>query len=167
MDERHLYAESYLHDSLAIRLGGRAAEVLVLGRGLDGSGQRPGGGDRPGHQDGAGMGTLGAARAPSATDPRARSTSGGSPLGQGRPYAEATQRAIDEEVSRLLLEAEERARALLTENRAALEGVVGVLLEKETISGQELTDAVRAARERTPDAAPRPAMSNEACHPSR
>ena len=30
-DERHLYPESYLKDSLAVRLGGRAAELLVLG----------------------------------------------------------------------------------------------------------------------------------------
>src|SRR5881227_186217 len=30
-DERHLYPESYLKDSLAVRLGGRAAELVVLG----------------------------------------------------------------------------------------------------------------------------------------
>src|SRR6202043_3360572 len=30
VDERHLYPESYLKDSLAIRLGGRASELLVL-----------------------------------------------------------------------------------------------------------------------------------------
>src|ERR1039458_8685317 len=37
VDERHLYAESYLHDSLAIRLGGRAAEVIVLGEASTGA----------------------------------------------------------------------------------------------------------------------------------
>src|SRR5205823_4211240 len=31
VDERHLYPESYLLDSLAVRMGGRAAEKLVLG----------------------------------------------------------------------------------------------------------------------------------------
>src|SRR5213078_4938173 len=31
VDERHLYPESYLIDSLAVRMGGRAAERLVLG----------------------------------------------------------------------------------------------------------------------------------------
>ena len=35
--ERHLYQESYLYDSLAIRLGGRAAEVLVLGEASTGA----------------------------------------------------------------------------------------------------------------------------------
>jgi cell division protease FtsH len=35
--ERHLYPESYLTDSLAVRLGGRAAEVIVLGEASTGA----------------------------------------------------------------------------------------------------------------------------------
>src|SRR6202023_3935196 len=37
LDERHLYSESYLKDSLAVRLGGRAAELLVLGEASSGA----------------------------------------------------------------------------------------------------------------------------------
>src|SRR5207237_494883 len=37
VDERHLYPESYLRDSLAVRLGGRAAELLVLGEASSGA----------------------------------------------------------------------------------------------------------------------------------
>src|SRR6266498_4566445 len=37
VDERHLYSEGYLRDSLAIRLGGRAAELLVFGEGSTGA----------------------------------------------------------------------------------------------------------------------------------
>ena len=37
VDERHLYSESYLHDSLAVRLGGRASENLVLGEASTGA----------------------------------------------------------------------------------------------------------------------------------
>ncbi|MCI4320673.1 MAG: AAA family ATPase, partial [Thermoplasmata archaeon] len=36
-DERHLYSESYLNESLAVRLGGRAAELLVLGEASTGA----------------------------------------------------------------------------------------------------------------------------------
>jgi cell division protease FtsH len=154
VDERHLYAESYLHDSLAIRLGGRAAEVLVLGEASTGAAN-----DLAGATDLAVKMVrewgLSARLGPIGYGPDGPQYLGGSALGQARPYAEATQRAIDEEVSRLLLEAEERARTLLTENRAALDWVVDVLLEKETISGQELTDAVRAARAPRPAEAPR------------
>src|SRR5207237_8146155 len=37
VDERHLYGEGYLKDSLAVRLGGRAAELLVLGEASTGA----------------------------------------------------------------------------------------------------------------------------------
>jgi cell division protease FtsH len=37
-DEHHLSPESYLKDSLAARLGGRAAELLVLGEPSSGTG---------------------------------------------------------------------------------------------------------------------------------
>jgi cell division protease FtsH len=156
VDERHLYSESYLHDSLAIRLGGRAAEVLVLGEASTGAAN-----DLAGATDLAVRMVrewgLSARLGPIGYGPDSPQYLGGSPLGQSRPYAEATQRAIDEEVSRLLRDAEERATALLTENRASLDSVVGLLLEKETISGQELTDVVRAARASSPAASPRPA----------
>src|SRR3984957_14835247 len=36
-DERHLYSERYLNESLAVRLGGRAAELLVLGEASTGA----------------------------------------------------------------------------------------------------------------------------------
>src|SRR5215475_7344675 len=35
--ERHLYGEDYLHDSLTVRLGGRAAELVELGQGSTGA----------------------------------------------------------------------------------------------------------------------------------
>ena len=111
-DERHLYSESYLKDSLAVRLGGRAAELLVLGEASSGASS-----DLAGATDLAtrmvreyGMserlGPVGFAS--------------GSPMYLGteqvhsRDYAEATQRVIDEEVSDLLREAEQRALTLLS-----------------------------------------------------
>ena len=70
----------------------------------------------------------------------------GPQFGQERPYAEGTQEVIDQEVSRLLSEAEDRARALLSENRDVLDAVVAALLEKETISGEALTEIVNQVR---------------------
>jgi cell division protease FtsH len=62
---------------------------------------------------------------------------------QSRTYAEGTQLVIDEEVSRILLEAAERAQAILSERRVSLDAVIDLLLEKETIDGEELIDLVR------------------------
>ena len=71
---------------------------------------------------------------------------------QSRPFSEGTQLAIDEEVSRLLGEAEERARNLLSANRDVLDAVVARLLEKETISGDELNEIVRGTTATRPSA---------------
>jgi cell division protease FtsH len=139
-DERRLYPESYLLDSLAVSLGGRAAEILVLGEPSTGA-------------------SNDLARATSTATRMIREFGMSARLGpigysddspqylggqqtSSRPYAEDTQRVIDEEVERLLHEADERARSLLQTHRQALDQVVGLLLEKETIDGSEVEAAV-------------------------
>ena len=136
VDERHLYPETYLKESLAIRLGGRAAELLELGEASTGASNDLAGATqlatRMVREFGMSpkLGPVGFAS--------------GSPMYLGdqevaqRSYAEATQRVIDEEVSRLLKEAEQRATELLREHREQLEKIVALLLEKETIDGSEV-----------------------------
>ena len=140
-DERHLYSESYLHDSLAVRLGGRAAELLVLGEASTGAAS-----------DLAGATELATRMVrdwgfSTRLGPVGFGSEGPAYLGhqptEGRPYAEGTQLVIDEEVSRILSEAGERAHSILSERRASLDTVIDLLLEKETISGVELMDVVR------------------------
>jgi cell division protease FtsH len=63
---------------------------------------------------------------------------GGGPGMSSRPYAEATQAAIDGEVSKLLRGAEERAVSLLSTHRTELDGLVSLLLEKETVDGADV-----------------------------
>jgi cell division protease FtsH len=151
-DERHLYSESYLHDSLAVRLGGRAAELLVLGEASTGA-----------SSDLAGATELATRMVrdwgfSTRLGPVGFGSGGPAYLGQGpsggRAYAEGTQLVIDEEVSRILSEAAVRAQEILSERRASLDAVIELLLEKETISGVELIDVVR----RPIDAAERPPL---------
>jgi cell division protease FtsH len=69
---------------------------------------------------------------------------GGGPMYLGsqevrsRDYAEATQALIDEEVSRLLKEADERASRILDEHREVLDRVTDLLIERETIDGSDV-----------------------------
>jgi cell division protease FtsH len=63
---------------------------------------------------------------------------GGGPGMSSRPYAEATQAAIDGEVSKLLREAEERAVNVLTQHRGELDSLVALLLEQETVDGSDV-----------------------------
>jgi cell division protease FtsH len=142
LDERHLYSESYLHDSLAIRLGGRASEVLVLGEASTGASSDLGGATELAVHMVRDWG-LSPRLGPIGYGDQAPAYLGGTQL-QSRPFSEGTQLAIDEEVTRLLGEAEERARTLLSANRDVLDAVVATLLEKETISGDELMGIVRA-----------------------
>jgi cell division protease FtsH len=141
VDERHLYPESYLLDSLAVRLGGRASEILVLGEASTGASNDLSGATQLAIRMVKEWG-LSPRLGPIGYGADGPGYLSGPQFGQERPYAEGTQEIIDQEVSRLLSEAEERARALLIENRDALENVVAALLEKETISGEELANLV-------------------------
>jgi cell division protease FtsH len=148
-EERHLYTESYLLDSLAVRLGGRAAELLVRGEASTGAANDIFGATRL-----ATMMVTEWGLSPR-LGPVGYGTDGPSYLGDSalsrRPYAEATQMVVDEEVSRLLREAEERATSLLAAHRHEFDRVVQVLLERETIDGADLL-AVLASREAAPAA---------------
>ncbi len=145
VDERHLYSESYLHDSLAIRLGGRASEKLVIGEASTGAAS-----DLSGATDLAIKMVrdwgLSSRLGPIGYGSDQESYLSGPQLGQERPFAEGTQLVIDQEVSRLLSEAEDRARGMLSDNRDALDAVVAALLEKETISGEDLSNIVHQVR---------------------
>ena len=74
--------------------------------------------------------------------------SSGSPMYLGgeevrsRPYAEATQRVIDQEVGGLLREAERRALSLLSEHRSALDRLADLLLERETVDGTDVDEVL-------------------------
>jgi cell division protease FtsH len=61
---------------------------------------------------------------------------------RSRPYAEATQRVVDEEVAKLLREAEGRATALLSDHRDALDRLTDLLLERETVDGTDVDEVL-------------------------
>ena len=136
--ERHMYGEDYLHDSLAVRLGGRAAELVVIGQGSTGAAN-----DLAGATDLAikmvrefGLSqTLGPIGYP---EGGSVFLGGGGPAMSSRPFAEATQAEIDREVSQLLRQAEERAIELLKEHRPQLDSLVSLLLEMETVDGSDV-----------------------------
>ena len=145
VDERHLYSESYLLDSLAVRLGGRASENLVIGEASTGAANDLAGATQLAIKMVSEWG-LSPRLGPIGYGSDGPGYLSGPQLGQERPYAEGTQQIIDQEVSRLLTEAEDRARGLLGENRDALDAVIATLLEKETISGEDLSAIVNKVR---------------------
>ena len=138
LTERHLYGEDYLRDSLTVRLGGRAGELVELGQGSTGAANDLASATelaiRMVREFGLST-TLGPIGYP---EGGSMFLGGGGAGFSSRPFAEQTQAAIDSEVSDLLRQAEQRAVALLTGHRPALLQVVELLLEKETIDGAEV-----------------------------
>ena len=136
--ERHLYGEDYLHDSLAVRLGGRAAELVELGQGSTGAAN-----DLSTATDiatrmvrefglSAKLGPVGYPQGGSVF------LGGGGDGFTSRPFAESTQASIDAEVARLLREAEQTAVEIIRSHRDMLEELVDLLIEHETVDGAEV-----------------------------
>ncbi len=135
-EERYLMAEPELRDRIAVLLGGRAAEELVFGFATTGA------------QDDLKKATEIARRM---VMEFGMSTKVG-PINiaedgyrflqptfrRGEDVSEETEVAIDREVKAILLEAQEKARSILSERRADLEALAGVLLEKETLDRRDL-----------------------------
>jgi cell division protease FtsH len=143
MEERHIYPREYIEDSLAVRMGGRVAELLIYGGLSTGANN-----DLVGNTELArkmvrewGMSDR--------VGPMAWGSQGmvflGEDLMHSRDYSEDTSRVIDEEVKRILREQEERATQFLTRHKEGLKLVAASLLQKETIDGQEVAQLVDRA----------------------
>jgi cell division protease FtsH len=119
-------------------LGGRAAELVVLGQGSTGAAN-----DLETATELAikmvrefGLSaSLGPVGYPSGGSVYLGGGGGGF---SSRPFAEQTQAAVDDEVSRMLRQAEKRAVELLTEHRDVLDKLVELLLANETVNGEEV-----------------------------
>ncbi len=135
--DRHLYQLGYLRDSLAVRLGGRVAEIELLGEPSTGAAN-----DLSSATDLA-VKMVREYGLSEALGPVSYPLGGPMFLKGGqevssRPFAEGTQERIDAEVERLLREAEERARQMLREHRDLLERLARDLLEHETLDGDHV-----------------------------
>ena len=142
VDDRRLYGERYLADALAVRLGGRAAELLVCGEASTGAADELASATALATQMVREFGLSRAIRPVSYAGAQTWSFSG---PGAPRGYSERTQWLIDREVATLLTRAETRARELLTEHMQALQRLITALAERETITGDQVRALVRAA----------------------
>ncbi len=70
----------------------------------------------------------------------------GREIAQHKDYSEETAQKIDEEIDNLIDRNYNRARKILNENIDILHRLAEFLLEKETVTGSELDDLIRAAR---------------------
>jgi cell division protease FtsH len=140
-DDRRLYGERDLADALSVRLGGRAAELLVRGEASTGAADDLASATALATQM---VREFGLSQAIGPVSYAGGQTWPFSSPGAARGHSEHTQRLIDREVAALLIRAEARARELLTEHMQALHQLTSALVERETISGDYVRALVRA-----------------------
>jgi len=70
----------------------------------------------------------------------------GRDINQGAGYSERTAQLIDEEVKRLVVDAQSRARDILAANRKALDQLATTLFDKEVLNGEDIDAILIAAR---------------------
>jgi len=160
-DDRRLYGERYLADTLAVRLGGRAAERLIRGEASTGAADDLASATALATQMVREFG-LSEAIGPVSYNSPPPAYPG---LGASRGYSEHTQWLVDQEVAALLTKAETRARDLLTSHRQALTRLTAALLEQETVTGDQVRALTQAASPAAADDQPasaRPGLSGPA-----
>ena len=140
--ERHLYSEAYLTDLLAVRLGGRAAELVVFGHGSTGAANDLAEATQLAIRMVREFGLSPALGPVGYSDQGSQYLGGPIQDGLRRPFSEETQRVVDQEVSRLLREAEERAVAMLNDHREELDWLAARLVEKETVDGSVVLEVL-------------------------
>ena len=146
--ERRLMPEGVLRARMHVAMGGRAAELIVLKEASSGAQNDLMQATRVATTMVRDLGLSERLGPVGYADPSQASVP---PAMRSRPFSEDTQRALDEEVARLLRESEEHALATLRQHRGALDELVERLLEEETLGGDVVYELVGRERPRPPD----------------
>ena len=145
-DERHSWSKEFCISRLEMMFGGRAAEEIVLGHTTTGA------------RDDIEKATELARRmvceygmserlGPITLGKKEEQIFLGRDFTQLQDYSDNTAIEIDAEVRRILTEAYQRAKSLLSENIDLLHVMAEQLLEKEVLDGAQLDEIMRAHRE--------------------
>ncbi len=136
-DERYTLPEEYLHDRLAVLLGGRAAESIVLEDTSSGA-------DDDIHQATslarAMISRWGMSDIVGPVDVRDSDEHPflGREMALPRHFSEATAHMVDEAVRELLIKAQNRATDMINEHRPRLDALVAALEDRETLDRDDI-----------------------------
>ena len=142
MDEKHNYSRTYCRALMRQLLGGRAAELAVLKELTTGAGddiKRATELARKmvcewGMSDQFGPITFGE---------KQEEIFLGREIAQHRDYSESTAQLIDQEITRLIKEAEKDVEELINKNIDRLHALANALLERESLDGEEIDLVVK------------------------
>ena len=135
--DRSYYSKNFMLDDICMALGGRVAEELVIkdiSSGASGDIKQVTKFARAMVEEFGMSEKLGLISYSDDSQPMFI----GRDMATQRAYSDETAKMIDEEVRKIVNEQHERARKLLSENRAILDNMARVLIERETIYTEEV-----------------------------
>jgi len=136
-DDRYLMARSKFEDELAGLLGGRAAEELVFNDVTTGAANDLERATKLARKMVTEYG-MSERLGPLTFGRKEELVFLGREIGEQRNYSEEVARAIDEEIRRLISEAHEKAKSILTQHKDTLVRLAKKLMEVETLEGEGL-----------------------------
>jgi len=147
LDDRLHYTKDYIERKLATLMGGRAAEKIALNTESVGAANDLERASQIARRMVTEWG-MSERLGPISFGRYAEMTENPSawPTQTMRPYSEETAKLIDDEIRRILRKAMERAERIIRENMDVLHEIVNRLLQKETITGDELDQIIREVK---------------------
>jgi cell division protease FtsH len=149
LDDRYTYSRDYLMTRLAMMFGGRAAEELVFGHMTTGAGDDIEKATELARKMVCEWG-MSKELGPMTFGRREEQVFLGRDIAHHKDYSEHTAIEIDREVRRIIDDAYQKARQLLSDHAPLLQAVAERLLEKEVLDGSEVEAMVNAFKEGRP-----------------
>jgi cell division protease FtsH len=136
-EDRHNYSKEFLRNNMAVLMGGRVAEEVVLNQLTTGASNDIERATKTAHNMVC-MWGMSDKLGPMSFGDNQEQVFLGRELIHNKNYGEETAKLIDSEVRRFVEEAHERATNLIKENRELLDAIAMALLERETITGHDI-----------------------------
>ena len=142
IDEKHTYPKDYLMNNIAVMLGGRAAEELVLNGQTTGAGNDIERSTEIARKMVCEWG-MSEKLGPLSFGKKEEQIFLGREFAQHRDYSEDTARLIDNEIKDIVTQGHERAKEIIQANMATLHKLANTLLEKEVLDGNQIEAIIK------------------------
>jgi len=145
IDEKHIYPKDYLLNNIAVLMGGRAAEEIVLHIQTTGS--------REDIEQSTGLARkmvcewgMSEKMGPLAFGQKEEQIFLGREFARHKDYSERTAQDIDEEIKQIVENSYDSARKIVEENIDLLHNLANSLLEKEALDGDQIDKIIKGEK---------------------
>jgi cell division protease FtsH len=142
IDEKHTYPKDYLLNNIAIMMGGRVAEELVLNSQTTGAGNDIERSTEIARKMVCEWG-MSDHLGPLAYGKKEEQIFLGREFAKHRDYSEDTARLIDAEISTIVTQSYEKAKEIIQGNMDTLQRLASALLEKEVLDGNQIERIIK------------------------